>query len=100
MTGGEAVWNVSCLLVSPPVVSGFRGVGSQTRDASRSSFDDEYTLSDETQDLFSAYVDACLCCFLVEGGGSKLSFGEENPEFDLWLDSSSSVHVHVSFLKA
>jgi hypothetical protein len=32
----------------------------------------------------------CLCQVLVEGGGSKLGFGDENPEVYLWLDSSSS----------
>jgi hypothetical protein len=35
----------------------------------------------------------CLCQVLVEGGGSKLGFGDENPEVYLWLDSSSSVRA-------
>jgi hypothetical protein len=38
-------------------------------------------------------VDARLCPSLVEGGGSKLCFGDENPDVDLWLASSSLPHM-------
>jgi hypothetical protein len=50
----------------------------------------------ETQNLWLAYVDVHLHCVLVEGGGSKF----KNLEVDLWLDSSLSVHVGLSFFKA
>ena len=43
----------------------------------------------ETQDLRSGYVISRLRHILVEGGGSKLGFGIENPEIDVGLDSSS-----------
>jgi hypothetical protein len=44
-------------------------------------------------------VDAGLHHALVEGGGSKLYFGDENSEIDLRLDSSSSAHVRRFFLE-
>ena len=51
-----------------------------------------YTLV-ATQDLRSGYVIARLRRVLVEGGGLKLDFGDENPEFYLMVDSPSSAHV-------
>jgi hypothetical protein len=36
---------------------------------------------------------------LVEGGGSKLGFGGENPEIYLWLDSSQSAHMRCFLLE-
>jgi hypothetical protein len=41
----------------------------------------------------------CLRCVLVEGGGSKLGFGDENPEIYLWLDSSPSAHMRDFLLE-
>ena len=53
----------------------------------------------ETQDLRSGYVMSRLRHVLVEGGGSKLGFGDENPEFNLVVDSPSSVHVRRFLLE-
>jgi hypothetical protein len=40
-------------------------------------------------------VDVCSRRVLVEGGVSKLVFGDENPELDCWLDSSLSARVRL-----
>jgi transcriptional regulator of nitric oxide reductase len=53
----------------------------------------------ETLDRRSGNVDDCLRRALVEGGGSKIVFGDENLEIDLWLDSLSSAHVWRSLLE-
>ena len=47
----------------------------------------------ETQNLLSDYVIARCVLPLLKGGGLKLSFGDENPEFNLVVDSPSSAHV-------
>jgi hypothetical protein len=47
----------------------------------------------ETLDHRSGNVDARLRRALVEGGGSKLDFGDANLEINLWLDLLSSAHV-------
>jgi hypothetical protein len=47
----------------------------------------------ETLDRRSSNVDDRLRRALVEGVGSKLVFGDENLEIDLWLDSLSSAHA-------
>jgi hypothetical protein len=44
-------------------------------------------------------VDARLRHALVEGGGSKLYFGDENPEIDLQFDLLSSGHVRRFLLE-
>ena len=54
----------------------------------------------ETHDPWSGNVDARLAHALVEGGVSKLGFGDENVEIVLWLDSSPSAHVGGPFLNA
>jgi hypothetical protein len=53
----------------------------------------------ETQDLRSGYVMSHLRRVLVEGGGSKLGFGDEHPEFNLVVDSPSLVHVRRFLLE-
>ena len=40
----------------------------------------------------SGYIDARLRRVLAEGGGLKLSFEDENSEFNLVVDSLSSAH--------
>jgi hypothetical protein len=59
------------LSASPPTVSDVQGVRSRTR----------------------------LRRVLPEGGGSKLGFGDENPEINLCLDSSPSAHVPCFLLE-
>lgn len=53
----------------------------------------------KTPDLRSGYVDAHLRHALDEGGGSKLSFGDENPESALGWTCHHSAHVRQLLLK-
>ena len=82
-----------CLLLSPPDVSGYRGVGRRIRADGTDGFNDDLMHSGGNTRSLIGYVIARLCRVLAEGGGLKLGFGDENPEFNLGLDSSSSTHV-------
>ena len=90
--GWQAVWNV-CLLVSSPEVPGYRGIDCRIRDDDTYGFKNDLCTLVETQDLRSDYVDARMRHVLAKGGILKLGFGDENPEFNLVLNSPPLAQV-------
>ena len=81
-----------CLLLSSPEVSGYRGVDRRIRPDSTGVFNDDFLqFRGNTRSLIGLYRRA-HACILAEGGGLKFSFGDENPEFILVVDSPSA-HV-------
>ena len=88
-----------CLPLSPPEVSGYRGVGRRIRADGTDGFSDEFIHSGGNTRSSIRLCRRALCRVLAEGGGLKLGFGDENPKFNLVVDSPSSAHVRRFLLE-
>ena len=82
-----------CLLLSPPEVSGYQGVGRRIRADGTNGFSDEFMHSGGNTRSLIRLCRRVLCRALAKGGGLKLGFGDENLKFNHMVDSPSSAHV-------
>ena len=81
------------LLLSPPEVSGYPGVGRQIRVDGTDGFSDEFMHSGGNTRSSIRLCRRALCRVLAKDGGLKLGFGDENLKFNHMVDSPSSAHV-------